>query len=74
MGEPDLLHFLFEGGIKFCFPTFTFGYRRAVSSFAKGNSWSRAIGGKMQLHCVLPVNLQAAVLGIQLFVLTGVLI
>lgn len=30
--------------------------------------------GEMQLHCVLPVNLQAAVLGIQLFVLTGVLI
>lgn len=32
------------------------------------------MGGKMQLHCALPVNLQAAVLGIQLFVLTGVLI
>lgn len=30
--------------------------------------------GKMRLDCVLPVNVQAAVLGIQLFVLTGMLI
>ena len=45
VGEADLMHFALQGGIKFCFPTFTFGYRQAVASLAKGNSWRKAIWG-----------------------------